>query len=172
VNAVVIMNDVMATTDRILNTPLPLAYAICISQLTWVYILILPFQLYSTLGLVAIPGTLCKLPDFIHPPKVPKILTRPSSLVAAYIILGFASIGSEIENPFGHDVNDLPLDAFCNALAADIDIIAASGGQKAESFVKSKENWIMHPLNRDSAEVNNPTHEVHVKRVLTLSVIF
>jgi ion channel-forming bestrophin family protein len=54
------MNDVQANTDRILNTPLPLAYTIAISQLTWVYILILPFQLYSTLGLVAIPGTLCK----------------------------------------------------------------------------------------------------------------
>jgi len=69
VNAVLTMNDVMATTDRILNTPLPLAYAICISQLTWVYILILPFQLYNTLGLVAIPGTLCKLPYSKNPRK-------------------------------------------------------------------------------------------------------
>lgn len=54
------LNDIQANTDRILNTPLPLAYAIAISQLTWVYILILPFQLYTTLGMVAIPGTLCK----------------------------------------------------------------------------------------------------------------
>ena len=58
------MTDIQANTDRILNTPLPLAYAIAISQLTWVYILILPFQLYEKLGLVAIPGTLCKR----HPP--------------------------------------------------------------------------------------------------------
>ncbi|KAF2692114.1 UPF0187 domain membrane protein, partial [Lentithecium fluviatile CBS 122367] len=130
-NSVLIMNDVQTTTDRILNTPLPLAYAIAISQLTWVYILILPFQLYSTLGLIAIPGT----------------------LFAAYIILGFAFIGQEIENPFGHDVNDLPLDNFCNQLAADIDIIATSAPQDTDTFVKSKQNQIMHPLSHEGSEV-------------------
>lgn len=130
-NAVLTINDVHATTDRILNTPLPLAYAIAISQITWVYILLLPFQLYDTLGLIAIPGT----------------------LFAAYIILGFAFIGQEIENPFGHDVNDLPLDNFCNQLAADIDIIASSAPQKADTFVKSKQNRIMYPLSHDSYEV-------------------
>jgi putative membrane protein len=69
--------------------------------------------------------------------------------VAAYIIFGFAFIGEEIENPFGNDVNDLPLDSFCNQLAADIDVIAASRPQKSESFVKSKNNRIMAPLNKD-----------------------
>jgi putative membrane protein len=70
------MNDVYATTDRILNTPLPLAYAIAISQLTWVYILILPFQLYNTLGLVAIPGTLCKPSIYILNFKLPDYITN------------------------------------------------------------------------------------------------
>ncbi|KAF2647615.1 UPF0187-domain-containing protein [Lophiostoma macrostomum CBS 122681] len=130
-SSVWIMHDIMANTDRILNTPLPLAYTIAISQLTWVYILILPFQLYTTLGLVAIPGT----------------------LFAAYIILGFAYIGQEIENPFGHDVNDLPLDDFCNQIAADIDIIAASAPKDSETFVKSKNNRLMHPLNHGGYDV-------------------
>ncbi|KAF2874767.1 UPF0187 domain membrane protein [Massariosphaeria phaeospora] len=129
--AISTMNDVTATTDRILNTPLPLAYSIAISQLTWVYILILPFQLYSTLGLVAIPGT----------------------LFAAYIILGFAYIGQEIENPFGHDVNDLPLDNFCNQLAADISIIASFAPRKADSFVNNEKNLIMFPLSYESSDV-------------------
>lgn len=48
------------------------------------------------------------------------------------------------------------MDAFCTALAADIDTIAATAPPKSESFVQSKENWIMHPLNQDSAEVNMP----------------
>ena len=74
-------------------------------------------------------------------------------LVAAYIILGFAFIGQEIENPFGHDVNDLPLDSFCNQLVADIDIIASSAPQKADTFVKSRQNRIMYPLSHDSYEV-------------------
>ena len=43
-NALTTMNDVLTGTDRILNTPLPIAYSIAISQITWVYILLLPFQ--------------------------------------------------------------------------------------------------------------------------------
>ncbi|CAI6250273.1 unnamed protein product [Periconia digitata] len=57
-SATLTLNEILETTDRILNTPLPLAYSIAISQLTWVYILILPFQLYESLGFITIPGTL------------------------------------------------------------------------------------------------------------------
>ena len=68
------------------------------------------------------------------------------------MILGFASIGREIENPFGHDVNDLPLDDFCAQLAVDIDIIAASAPGDADVFVKSQRNQLMHPLSRSGYE--------------------
>lgn len=34
------------------------------------------------------------------------------TLFAAYIILGIALIGRGIENPFGNDVNDVPLGSF------------------------------------------------------------
>ncbi|PVH98783.1 UPF0187-domain-containing protein, partial [Periconia macrospinosa] len=129
-NSILTLNDVLGTTERILNTPLPLAYSIAISQLTWVYILILPFQLYDTLGLVAIPGT----------------------LLAAYIILGFAYVGQEIENPFGHDVNDLPLDSFCDQLTADIDIIAASAPRTSSVFVTDPRNCVLQPMNWEGYE--------------------
>ena len=78
-NAITTLNDIQANTDRILNTPLPLAYAIAISQLTWVYILILPFQLYTSLGMITIPGTLCTYMSSSKPisPNMPnKILTQ------------------------------------------------------------------------------------------------
>jgi hypothetical protein len=75
--------------DRVLATPLPIAYSIAISQITWVYVMLLPFQLWDDLRWITIPGC----------------------IFAAYIIIGLASIGREIENPFGHDVNDLPLEA-------------------------------------------------------------
>jgi putative membrane protein len=52
-------------------------------------------------------------------------ITIPATLVAATIILGLASIGREIENPFGNDVNDLPLDTYCRELAADIDLLVS-----------------------------------------------
>ena len=50
--------DCLTGMERILGTPLPLAYNIAISQITWAYILILPFQLVQPLGWIAIPGTL------------------------------------------------------------------------------------------------------------------
>lgn len=123
-NAITTLNDVMTGTDRILNTPLPIAYSIAISQITWVYILLLPFQLYKSLGWVTIPA----------------------SMFAAYIILGIALIGREIENPFGSDVNDLPLDSFCDQIRKDIDTITSRPPPKTEDFVTDAENCLFYPL--------------------------
>lgn len=44
--------------EKVLGTPLPLAYNVALSHITWTYILILPFQLYNLLGWITIPGTL------------------------------------------------------------------------------------------------------------------
>ncbi|KAF2729934.1 hypothetical protein EJ04DRAFT_474768 [Polyplosphaeria fusca] len=123
-NGVTTLNDVLTGTDRILNTPLPIAYSIAIGQITWVYILLLPFQLYKALGWVTIPA----------------------SMFAAYIILGIALIGREIENPFGDDVNDLNLDEFCEQIRKDIDTIIARPAPKTEDFVMSEDNMLLHPL--------------------------
>ncbi|USP81165.1 UPF0187 protein sll1024 [Curvularia clavata] len=130
-NAITTFNDILAGTDRILNTPLPLAYSIAISQITWVYILLLPFQLYKLLGYITIPA----------------------SIFAAYIILGIALIGREIENPFGDDVNDLPLDAFCLQIRKDIDIIMSKPAPTIEEVVMHPDNQLLYPLsNLGSAE--------------------
>src|SRR6266702_7384843 len=108
------MNEVLIGTERVLHTPLPIAYSIAISQITWVYVMMLPFQLWDSLRWVTIPGT----------------------IFAAYIILGIAAIGREIENPFGMDVNDLPLDTFCDELATDIDVITSSPAPIAKEFIQ------------------------------------
>lgn len=55
------LEEVMTGNERVLNTPLPLAYTILISQITWLYVLALPFQLVNKLEWVAIPGTIGKL---------------------------------------------------------------------------------------------------------------
>jgi putative membrane protein len=123
-NALTTMNDVLTGTDRILSTPLPIAYSIAIGQITWVYILLLPFQLYKSLGWVTIPA----------------------SIFAAYIILGIALIGREIENPFGDDVNDLPLDAFCEQIRKDVDIIMSRAAPKFADVVDSEQNQLLYPL--------------------------
>ncbi|KAL4807782.1 Bestrophin, RFP-TM, chloride channel-domain-containing protein [Aspergillus unguis] len=118
------LNEVVTGTERVLDTPLPAAYSIAIAQIAWIYVLVLPFQLYSSLGWVTIPG----------------------SIVAAYIILGLATIGSEIENPFGHDVNDLPLDTYCRQIALEMDIVTAVPAPKIDDFTTREDNYVLYPL--------------------------
>jgi predicted membrane chloride channel (bestrophin family) len=117
-DSLTIMDEASCGTERILNTPLPLAYSIVIAQVTWLYILLLPFQCFNSLGWITIPAC----------------------IVAAYIILGIAFIGREIEDPFGHDVNDLPLDVFCQQIRQDIDIIMSRAAPLANDFMGRKEN--------------------------------
>lgn len=69
-----------------------------------------------------------------------------TSAVAAYIILGLDTIGSEIENPFGHDVNDLPLDTYCRQIALELDIITAMPPPKVDDFTTRDENLVLYPL--------------------------
>ena len=116
------LNEVLAGTERVLNTPLPAAYSIAISQITWVYVLMLPFQLWDALRWITIPGT----------------------IIGAYIILGIAAIGREIENPFGHDVNDLPLEKFCKGLADEVNVIMARPRPRVESYFMSSRNEVLH----------------------------
>lgn len=58
VSGLATLNEVATGTERVLDTPLPIAYTIAISQIAWIYVLVLPFQLYTTLQWVTIPGSL------------------------------------------------------------------------------------------------------------------
>ncbi|MCA1684954.1 MAG: hypothetical protein LC745_03005, partial [Planctomycetia bacterium] len=42
------------------------------------------------------------------------------TMFAAYMFFGIEEIGVEIENPFGHDVNDLPLESFCRTVEREL----------------------------------------------------
>ncbi|KAI5288790.1 hypothetical protein KEM54_004867 [Ascosphaera aggregata] len=122
------MEEAMNGTERVLNTPLPLAYAILITQITWIYAMTLPFQLYPVLGWVTIPA----------------------SMIATYIIHGLISVCAEIENPFGNDVNDLPLDVFCHELETDLDIITSTPPPRAEELIAHPKNMVLYPLSNFS----------------------
>ncbi|KAE8313018.1 Bestrophin, RFP-TM, chloride channel-domain-containing protein [Aspergillus transmontanensis] len=127
INSLATLNEVVTGTERVLDTPLPTAYSIAIAQIAWIYVMSLPFQLYNTLTWVTIPG----------------------SIIAAYIILGLATIGSEIENPFGHDVNDLPLDTYCRQIALELDIITATPAPRVDDFIMRDDNLVLYPLSTD-----------------------
>ncbi|KAK0716246.1 Bestrophin, RFP-TM, chloride channel-domain-containing protein [Lasiosphaeris hirsuta] len=130
-NNIAALNDVLTGTDRVLNTPLPIAYSIAIAQITWVYILLLPFQLLTQLEWITIPAV----------------------VAAAYIILGILFIGREIENPFGQDVNDLPLESYCAQVAADMDVIASHRKRKNVEWVESIDNRVLWPLSNSGWHV-------------------
>ena len=126
------LTDVLTGVERVVNTPLPIAYSISISQITWAYVMALPFQLISYLGWVTIPGT----------------------IVAGYIILGIAQIGRELENPFGQDVNDLNLDAYCQELASDIDALTSQPPPlNNDTWMKDGGAKVMWPLSGSEYKV-------------------
>ncbi|KAI9206331.1 Bestrophin, RFP-TM, chloride channel-domain-containing protein [Polychytrium aggregatum] len=93
--------DSLAVFERIRNTPIPVAYSIHLKQTLVLYILSLPFQIVAPLGWATIPVT----------------------FMAAFTLLGMESIGGEIENPFGYDENDLPLDEYCTTVREELNRI-------------------------------------------------
>jgi len=115
--------DAYGGCERVLQTPLPLAYNILIAQITWLYVLVLPFQLFAPLRWIAIPGT----------------------VVAAYIILGLSAISREIEEPFGRDVNDLDLDRYCKALQYDLNVLTATPKSERDDWIISDNNKPLWP---------------------------
>jgi predicted membrane chloride channel (bestrophin family) len=117
---------VLVNTERVLNTPLPIAYAIVISQITWLYVILLPFQLYKSLGYITIPAT----------------------IFASYIILGIFFIGHEIENPFGNDVNDLPLDVFCKQIVQDMETISCRPKIPTHELIANSRNKVLYPYSQ------------------------
>jgi ion channel-forming bestrophin family protein len=86
--------DALGGCERILKTPIPLAYSIHLKQLLMLYCLALPFQMVESVGW----GT----------PLLVGLIS--------FAVFGIEEIGIEIENPFGHDPNDLPLDAICRTM--------------------------------------------------------
>lgn len=118
------LTEIQGGLERISNTPIPVAYSIAIAQVTWVYVLLLPMQLWHFLGWLTIPGT----------------------IFASYIILSFERIGREIEDPFGQDVNDLPLEQYCRELAADFDVLTRAPVREAHEWIPSASNRVMYPL--------------------------
>ncbi|MDX1976760.1 MAG: bestrophin family ion channel [Pseudanabaenaceae cyanobacterium bins.68] len=92
------MVDALGVCERIQKTPIPLAYAIHLRQLLMLYCLALPFQMVEQL-------------DIFTPVIVGLI---------SFTLLGIEEIGLQIEDPFGHDPNDLPLDQICQTMVMNI----------------------------------------------------
>ena len=90
--------DQQGGCEKIKKTPLPFVYAALIQQLLLLYLSSLPFALIPKMGFVS-----------------PLVET-----VVALGMLGIEEAGVEIENPFGHDLNNLPLDKICETITRDV----------------------------------------------------
>ncbi len=100
--------DTLGACERILKTPMPLAYAIHLKQLLLIYCLLLPFQLVEDL----------------------EWITGFTVALVSFTLLGIEEIGLEIENPFGDDPNDLPLDAICAMMLRNIEDLIQIGSAR------------------------------------------
>lgn len=87
-----------AGCERIKGTPIPFSYTLLLHRTAYLYCFLLPFGLVDSIG-------------FMTPFVV---------AIVAYTFFGLDALGDEIEEPFGVDANDLPLDALCRVIEINL----------------------------------------------------
>ncbi|BFZ54023.1 hypothetical protein PYCC9005_001054 [Savitreella phatthalungensis] len=113
------MNDVVSACERIRRTPTPIAYNIIMSQIVWIFCLSLPFQLCGVLSWASVP----------------------LSVVAGAFLFSLLAIGTEIEDPFGQDANDLDLERYCDVIRSELDILTSIPPPDAQEWaVRNRSN--------------------------------
>lgn len=92
------LTEAQATCERIKSTPLPFPYTLLLHRTIYIFCVLLPFAMAEPLGWLA--------PIF--------------NTIVAYTFFGLDAIGDELEDPFGHDENDLPTDAMVRTMEREI----------------------------------------------------
>jgi putative membrane protein len=93
--------DICGACERIKNTPIPYSYSTFIKKFIFIYVLTLPLGLAFSLGYIAIPVVV-----FVF-----------------YILASLELIAEEIEDPFGLDANDLPMDQMAMNIKKNVEDI-------------------------------------------------
>ncbi len=91
--------DTCGACERIKNTPIPLSYSVFIKKFIFIYSVTLPFGYVFNLEFWAIPVVL-----FIF-----------------FVLASLELIAEEIEDPFGGDENDLPLEKIVGTITRNIE---------------------------------------------------
>ena len=100
--------DIIGACERIKTTPIPYSYSMFIKKFLFIYSVTLPISFIWE----------------IHYWSIPLVM------LAFYFLLSVELIAEEIEDPFGKDVNDLPLNELCVKIKRNI----------AEIFTLTAEN--------------------------------
>ena len=90
--------DTLGGCERIKKTPIPVAFVVHMRAFMILWLVSLPLTLAESMGWSTI--AVCFVVDFA--------------------ILGIDAMSVEIENPFGHDFNDLPLGMICETIAKNV----------------------------------------------------
>lgn len=94
----IVLSDLQGGCERIKNTPVPLSYTALTHRIVMLYCLGLPFGIFSDLG-----G-----------------LTPIVVAFVGFAFLGLDVVGTQLEDPFETDPNDLPLAAMARTIEIDL----------------------------------------------------
>lgn len=97
------LSSIATACERIRHTPVPFTYTVLLHRTAYIFCLLLPFGLTDSLG-------------WFTPVLV---------AVIAYTFFGLDRLGDELEEPFGTEPNDLPLNAM--ARTAEINLLETLG---------------------------------------------
>lgn len=97
-NDVTAFLDICGACERIKNTPIPYSYTTFIKKFIVAYSMTLPLGFVFVLSWLAIPVVV-----FVF-----------------YVLASLELIAEQIEDPFGHDANDLPMDRLCKTIASNM----------------------------------------------------
>ncbi|MCM4162429.1 MULTISPECIES: bestrophin family protein [unclassified Arenibacter] len=100
-NEVQSFTDICGACERIKNTPIPYSYSAFIKKFIFFYVMTLPFGYVFSLGYYAVPVVI-----FIF-----------------YVLASLELIAEEIEDPFGFDSNDLPIEKISTNIRKHIEEI-------------------------------------------------
>ena len=90
--------DITGACERIKKTPIPFSYSFFIKLFVTAYLVLMPLVLVDTYGYFIVIAT----------------------VLAAYALIGIEMIGDEIEEPFGLDCNDLPLNQIAQTIRQNV----------------------------------------------------
>ena len=93
-NDITALMDICGACERIRNTPIPYSYSAFIKKFIFVYVLTLPLGYVFSFGFMAVPVV-----AFIF-----------------YVLASLEVIAEEVEEPFGTDSNDLPMERMCRTI--------------------------------------------------------
>lgn len=90
-NDITALLDICGACERIRNTPIPYSYSAFIKKFIFIYVVTLPLGYVFSLGYIAVPVV-----AFIF-----------------YVLASLEVVAEEVEEPFGTDNNDLPMERLC-----------------------------------------------------------